>query len=167
MKNNLKALSLHLIIMVLSIIFLIIFVATGPKIGQYTTHIISRICISMGFVLAYVFSGTLLDKNTNKKYDFLVGLFIAIIGIVIWIYTYSMTGESLSKITSEIPEEISEYWISMNIYHTPFIFINFLFSLPNTPLLSLITNLFPTILMGLGLKYKREKLKIRFFHTKY
>lgn len=45
----------------------------------------------------------------------------------------------------------------MNIYHTPFIFLRLIFRLPNIPLVSLIENLFPTLFMGLGLKYKRLK----------
>ena len=157
MKNNFKALLLHLIIVAISVIFVILFVVTGPKFGQYTTHIISKLFISIGFILIYIFSGTLLDINTNKKFDFLVDSFIAIAGIALWCYTISITETSLLEITKGIPEELSEYWILMNIYHTPLFFIKFLFGLPNTPFMSLITNLFPSLLMGLGLKYKRLK----------
>lgn len=153
MRNNFKALVLHLIIIIFSFIFLVIFVATGPKIGQYTTHIITRLFIGTAFLLVYIFSGTLLDIHTSKKYDFLTGFLTAFIGIVLWLYTISITGGNLLS----IPEELSEYWILMNFYHIPFVFINFLFKLPNTPFLSLILNFLPTILMGLGLKYKRFK----------
>lgn len=153
MKNNFKALVLHLIIIIVSFVFLVIYVSTGPKIGQYTTNIISRLFIGIAFLLVYIFSGTLLDIHINKKYDFFTGGLIAIIGIALWVYTISISGGSLYI----IPEEVSEYWILMNIYHIPFIFINFLFKLPNTPLLSLIINLLPTLLMGLGLTYKRLK----------
>lgn len=153
MRNNFKALVLHLIIIIFSFIFLVIFVATGPKIGQYTTHIITRLFIGTAFLLVYIFSGTLLDIHTSKKYDFLTGFLTAFIGIVLWLYTISITGGNLLS----IPEELSEYCILMNFYHIPFVFINFLFKLPNTPFLSLILNFLPTILMGLGLKYKRFK----------
>lgn len=157
MKNNFMALILHFVIVILSIIFLIIFVVTGPKIGKYTTHIISRLFIVMSIILLYIFAGTLLDINTSKKCDFFVGSFTAVIGIALWFYTFSMTGENLSEIASEIPEKLGRYWILMNIYHTPFIFLRLVFRLPNIPLLSLIENLFPTLFMGLGLKYKRLK----------
>ena len=86
MKNNFMALILHFAIVILSIIFLIIFVVAGPKLGKYTTHIIST---------SY-FAGTLLDINTNKKFDFFTGSFTAVIGIALWVYTFSMTGENLS-----------------------------------------------------------------------
>lgn len=153
MNNNFKALVLHFVIIIVSFAFLVIYVATGPKIGQYTTNIISRLFIGIVFLLVYILSGTLLDIHANKRYDFFTGCLIAIIGIILWFYTISISGGNLFI----IPEEVSEYWILMNTYHIPFIFINFLFKLPNTPLLSLIINLLPTLLMGLGLKYKRLK----------
>lgn len=152
MKNNFKALVMHLLIMVFSHMFLFIFVATAPKIGQYTAHIISRIFIGISFLLAYVLSGTLLDTNTNKKYDFLAGVLVAAIGASLWIYTMTIAGGNL---LAAIPEELSEYWILTNIYHLPFVFVRFLFGLPSTPLSSLVMSFLPTVLMGLGLKYKR------------
>ncbi len=71
MRNNFKALILHFVIEILSFIFLIIFVATGPKIAKYTSNIMSRLFLGVAFLLVYIFSGTLLDRNTSKKYDFL------------------------------------------------------------------------------------------------
>ncbi|SCG82429.1 hypothetical protein DW1_0821 [Proteiniborus sp. DW1] len=70
MKNNLKALLLHFAIVVLSIIFFIILAVSGPTIGKYATHIISRLFIVFILVLAYIFAGRLLDTSANKKYDF-------------------------------------------------------------------------------------------------
>lgn len=154
MKNNLKALFLHLIIVILSFIFLVIFVATGPILDKYITNTISRVFIGVALILFYIYFGTLLDKNTDKKYDFLVGTFIGVIGIVLWLYMFSKAGVDLFE---TIPKEISEYWIVMNIYYTPFTLIKIFFGLPNIPILSLITNLIPTLLLGLGLKYKRIK----------
>lgn len=156
MKNNFKALLMHFIIVALSFIFLVIFVATGPKTGKYTTNIISRVFIGSMFILAYIFSGTLLDRDTNQKYDFFVGIFVGIIGIVLWFYIFSKTRVNLFEV---IPKELSGPWILVNIYYTPFVLIDFLFGLPNIPILSLATNLIPTLLMGLGLKYKRLKYK--------
>ena len=154
MKNNFKALGLHLMMVILSTIFLIIFVITGPIIGQYVTHIISRVIMGIGFIVAYIYLGTFLNTDTNRKYDFLTGCFIALVGIALWFYTFSTTGKDLFI----IPREESEYWILMNVYHTPFMFINFIWEVPNTPIVSFITNLFPTLLMGVGLKYKRLKI---------
>lgn len=156
MKNNFKALLLHFLIVILASIFLVIFVATGPKIGKYTTSIIGRIFISAVFILAYVFSGTILDRGSSKKHDFFVGTFIGAIGVLLWLYIFSKAG---TNVFETIPKELSECWILINVYYTPFTLIDFLFRVPNVPILSLTTNLIPTILMGLGLKYKRMKYK--------
>ena len=153
MKNNLKALGLHLIIVVLSIMFLIVFVATGPLIGRYSTNIVSRLFISITFIFAYIFAGTLLDITKNKKYDFLVGFLLGILGVALWFYTFSITDKNLF----EIPKELSGYWILNNFYNTPLIIISFLLEVPSKPLSLLMINLLPSLLMGFGLKYKRFK----------
>jgi hypothetical protein len=117
----------------------------------------SRLFLGVAFLLVYIFSGTLLDRNTSKKYDFFVGSFIGVIGIVLWFYTFSKTGINLFEI---IPEELSHNWILINSYYIPFTIISLAFGLPSIPILSLISNLIPTLLMGLGLKYKRLKYRI-------
>lgn len=154
MKNNFKALGLHLVMVILSTVFLIIFVITGPTIGQYMIHIISRLVMGIGFIAAYIYLGTFLNTDTKSKYDFLTGCLVAVVGIALWSYTFSITGKDFFV----IPKEESDYWILMNVYHTPFMFINFIWEIPNTPLVSLVTNLIPSLLMGLGLKYKRLKI---------
>lgn len=158
-KSNFKALLLHFAIVVLSIIFFIILVVSGPTIGKYVTHIISRLFIVFIIVLAYIFAGTLLDTSVNKKYDFFAGSLITIVGIALWLYTFSITSENLTEIASEISEELGSYWIVMNIYHTPFIFLRLIFELPNMPLISLVETLIPPLLMGFGVKLKRLKNK--------
>ena len=99
--------------------------------------------------------GTFLDISRDKKYDFFVGSTIVVIGIGLWIYTFSITGKNLL----EVPRELSEYWILFNVYHTPFTMIDFLLGIPLIPLLSLFQNLLPSFLMGCGLRYKRLKMK--------
>lgn len=79
---------------------------------------------------------------------------IVIFGIALWIYPVLKTGINLFE---TIPGELSTYWILINIYQMPFSLILLPFS--NTSMLSLIANLIPSILLGLGLKYKRIKGK--------
>lgn len=154
MKNNLKALGLHLVIVMLSLIYLVILVSTAPIIGKYTNNIMLKGLIGISFIFFYIFAGILLDINTNKKYDFLVGCTVGIIGICLWVYTFSITGRNLFR----VPEELREYWILMNTYLYPFIVADFPIKVSSTPLLLLLVNFFPSILMGSGLKYKRLKV---------
>ena len=154
MKNNLKALGLHLIIVMLSLIYLVVLVSIVPTIGKYTNNSVIKGLIGISFIFLYIFAGTLLDINTNKKYDFLVGCIIGIIGICLWVYTFSITDRNLF----EVPKELREYWILMNTYLYPFIVTDFPIKVSSTPLLLLLVNFFPSILMGCGLKYKRLKV---------
>lgn len=66
-------------------------------------------------------------------------------------YTFLKTGENLL----EVPGELKEYWILFNLYYSPFTMIYFILDINMTPLLSLFTNLLPSLLMACGLKYKR------------
>ncbi|KDR95981.1 hypothetical protein SAMN02745945_01746 [Peptoclostridium litorale DSM 5388] len=154
MKNNVKALLLHLVIVGVSFIILIIFVGTAPTLGKYTTNIVMRVPLAIVLISPYVYVGTLLDTNIDKKYDFLTGSIIVIIGAGLWAYAFLATG----KISHNLPEELSIYWILFNAYHTPFTMIYFLLGIPKTPLLGLLTNLFPSLLIGTGLSYKRLRM---------
>jgi hypothetical protein len=154
MKNNLKALGLHLIIVMLSLIYLVILVSIAPTIGKYTNNSVIKGLIGISFIFLYIFAGTLLDINTNKRYDFLVGCIIGIVGICLWVYTFSITGRNLF----EVQEELREYWILMNTYLYPFIVADFPIKISSTPLLVLLVNFFPSMLMASGLKYKRLKI---------
>ncbi len=155
MRNNIKALVLHLIIVALSFILLLIFVATGPSLGKYTTNIASRLFLAIVLIISYAYMGTFLDISKDKKHDFFVGSIIAIVGIGLWLYTFSITGKNLT----EVPRELSEHWILFNLYYTPFTMIDFLLGIPTIPLLLLFENLLPSFLMGCGLTYKRLKMR--------
>lgn len=144
-------------IVILLFVSLVIFVFNGGKFAKYIPKTMSKvilIIIGVIFIMLYIFAGMLLDKSSNKVYDFFVGSLIGIFGIALWIYPILKTGMNLFE---TIPEELSAYWILINIYQMPFSLILLPFS--NTAMLSLIANLIPSILLGLGLKYKRIKSK--------
>jgi hypothetical protein len=155
MKNNIKALILHLITVVISFILLVIFVATAPKFGKYTTNILSRLFLTVSLIRFYVYMGTFLDINKDRKYDFYVGGIISIIGIGLWLYTFLMTNGSLI----EVPKEVSTYWILFNSYYMPFTMIDFLLGIQHIPLLSLLNIFMPSLFMGFGLRYKRVRIE--------
>ena len=152
-SNNALALALHIVIIIFSSIFLIIFVGTGPMIGIYTTNIISRLIFIIILLSLYFFSGTLLIISKERKFDFYAGILIGLIGIIIWVYTFQQTGMNLF----ETPVELRDYWIVYNLYYAPFTVIYFLAGLNSSPLLSLATNLLPSFALGCGIRYKRKK----------
>ncbi|MCG0275388.1 MAG: hypothetical protein L5655_04370 [Thermosediminibacteraceae bacterium] len=154
-KNNVKALIAHFIIVGVCAILLMIFVATAPLLGKYISHIAIRVPLAVMLILSYVYVGTLLDTKVDKKYDFLAGSLIAVIGLGLWLYTYLTTG----KILVNFPDELRESWIPFNFYYAPFTMIYFLLGIPMQPLLGLFTNFIPSLLMGIGLSYKRSKMR--------
>lgn len=155
MKNSMKAFTLHLIIVGITFVLLIGFVSTGPTLGRYTTNIVSRVFFIIVLIAFYVYAGTLLDVKKDKRYDFLAGSIIAIVGIGLWLYTFFKTDKNLIH----IPKELSEYWIVFNLYHSTFTMIYFFWGVTTSPILSLFTNLLPSLLIGCGMKYKRLKLR--------
>ena len=159
MKNKVKALISHLIIVGVSSILLLMFVAIAPAIGKYTNYIAIRVPLVIVLILSYVYVGTtLLDTKMDKKYDFLTGSIITVIGVGLWLYTFLRTG----KILNNIPEELSEYWILFNFYYIPFTITYSLLDITITPLLGLFTNFVSSLLIGIGLSYKRLKMQRKY-----
>lgn len=153
MKNNIRALTLHMVFAAGFFILIAEIVTSSPIAGRHIANLAVRILLSLIIILGYFFFGTFLYTDKDKKYDFLTGIIIALIGFVIWLYTFFKTGMNILY----VPEESAEYWVVMNIYHSPFTAFYYLTGIPHTPLLSLLTNIFPSFLMGCGLKYKRKK----------
>ncbi|MTI67109.1 MAG: hypothetical protein FH753_11005 [Firmicutes bacterium] len=153
--NNIKAFGFHLIITMISFIFLIVFVITGPTLGIYTTNVISRIFFITFFLALYFYGGMLLDIKKDKRYDFFSGSIIALIGLILFVYTFFKTGMNLN----EISEQLSRYWIVFNLYNCPFTVIYFLIDKVSYPILLLFKPIFPSLIMGCGMKYKRLKKK--------
>ena len=89
--NNIKALIFHLVYTFLILIFTIWFVATGPTLGKFTTSLPARAFFILLFIIGYIFMGMVLSSEKSRKYDLFFGLFIALIGIVIWIFTFLKT----------------------------------------------------------------------------
>jgi hypothetical protein len=153
MKNNLLALVFHFIIIFITGILALVLFVVGPIINSYILRIGFMLFLSLTILFLYFFAGTFLDIKKNKIYDFFSGSFIGLIGIILWIYTISITGMKFP----ELPTEFMVNAKFMLIYLSPFTLI---FSIASnfSPISFLIANLLPSILMGLGIKYKRFKI---------
>ncbi|ADL08776.1 hypothetical protein [Thermosediminibacter oceani] len=156
MENNIKALIAHFILVVASfILLLIIFFVTGQIIWKYIIHIAIRVPLAIVLMLSYVYVGTLLDTKMDKKYHFLAGSLIAVIGLGLWLYTFSITREKVNI----LPEEfIDEYWIPFYLYYMPILMSCFLLGIPFRSL-TFFANFIPSLLIGIGLSYKRLKMQ--------
>ena len=80
MKNKVKALISHLIIVGVSSILLLMFVAIAPAIGKYTNYIAIRVPLVIVLILSYVYVGTtLLDTKMDKNMTFLQGVLLRLL----------------------------------------------------------------------------------------
>ncbi|MEG0774242.1 hypothetical protein [Clostridium sp.] len=152
MLNNIKAILFHLIYTFLSLIFTVWLVSTGPSLGKFTTSVPGRIFFILLFIMVYICLGMLLCSNKPKKYDFFFGSLIALVGIVIWLFTFLKTGMNTGVIT----KEYGEYWLLFNLFFSPFNSIYFFLDISITPIILLLSTVFPSLLMGIGLKLKRR-----------
>ncbi|WP_154674831.1 hypothetical protein [Desnuesiella massiliensis] len=92
-----------------------------------------------------------MSTKKDKKYDFISGTVIALIGIFLWGYTLLYTGGNLCSIS----EEQREYWILFNIYFCP-LTISYLFlDITTTPLILFFTTMIPSLFLGCGIRLKR------------
>lgn len=152
MINSIKALLFHLVYTFLSLIFTVWFVYNGPTLGKFTTSLPARVFFILLFTIGYIFIGMVLSSDKPRKYDFFYGVLIAIVGIIIWVFTFSNTGMNMGGIT----KEYGEYWLLFNLFFSPFNSIYFFLDFSATPVLMLLTIAFPSILIGIGLKLKRK-----------
>jgi len=150
-KNNIIAFLFHLLLIILSTIYLIALVSLSPYIGKFIINPIVRVALATIWAAAYVFVGTKISISHRRRYDFNAGLFIAFLGLILWVYSIYHTGFILGPIT----EELGYHYIPLNIYINPIYQISFLLNVEFNQLARLISIFLPTILIGLGVKLKR------------
>lgn len=150
--NNIIALLFHILLIVLSTIGLALLVALSPYLGGVITSLPIRILIAVFWLLAYMFLGTRLKTSQRAKWDFKSGILIALIGIVLLIYSLYNIG-----LTVEIPDELSHHGIPLNIYLNPIYQVFFMLGLSFNQPIRLISCFIPNLLIGIGLRFKRLK----------
>lgn len=150
-KNNIKAFLFHLLLIILSTIYLIALVSLSPYIGKYIVNPIFRGILAIIWAATYIFVGTKITINNRKKYDFSCGLLIAFLGLMLWAYSIYHTGFILGPIS----EELAYNYIPLNIYINPIYQISFLLNIEFNQLVRLISIFLPTVFIGLGVKIKR------------
>lgn len=150
--NNIIALLFHILLIVLSTIGLALLVALSPYLGGVITSLPIRILIAVFWLLAYIFLGTGLKTSQGAKWDFKSGLIIALIGIVLLIYSLYNIG-----LTVEIPDDLSYYGIPLNIYLNPIYQVFFMLGLSFNQPIRFISCFIPNLLIGIGLRFKRLK----------
>ncbi|SHJ85947.1 hypothetical protein SAMN02745248_01128 [Hathewaya proteolytica DSM 3090] len=145
-KNNLIVFFTHIVLVLL---FVLVAMAFDRK---YINWIIYRLAAFI-FVIPYVIMGYKLNNKLNKKFDYLSGTIVTIIGFVISTIVF-MVGDG--KILAEAANSSMFWRLSysyIDIFYRAFLWgwTNF----KNMYYINLILCLVPSFLVGLGMKLRR------------
>lgn len=150
--NNIIALFFHVLLIILSTLGLAILLALSPYLGELITSLPIRILIAVFWILAYMYLGTRLKTSQRSKWDFKSGMLIGLIGVILLGYSIYNIGFIV-----DIPEDISYYAIPLNIYLNPIYQVFFMLGINFSQPIRLISCFIPSLLIGMGLRYKRIK----------
>lgn len=141
-KNNIYTFIFHIFLILLSTIYLGIITNLGPFLtGVITIPLIKGVLVAF-WAGVYIKYGSSMKLNYKSKYDFHSGTLILIIGFILWIYSYFNV-------------------MLFNIFLSPIYQICIILNIEFNLLVRFICIFVPTILIGIGTKYKRLKYGIR------
>lgn len=155
-KNNLKALIVHILMSIMCIAVYIIFNSSTPKWvseeaatrHHYEMVQISLIVIIISLLLYYFVSRKFCSNQRSVLANIASVSLVSILGIFLWVIAFGidLTGSSGRLLNSEL-------WVNYCSYNG---YSMFLFDEleVNNPYIFLIASFIPTIIMGLGIKRK-------------
>ena len=152
-RDNIRAFILHILLIIISTIYLIALVWLSPYIGKFLINPIIRGILFILWASTYIIIGNKLYMRIRSRHDFNAGLLIAVVGFILWAFSLYKIGFNFG----EIQEDLSYHYIPLNIYINPIYQMFFLLGIKFNQISRLIACFLPTILIGLGIKYKRFK----------
>ncbi|MBQ4100884.1 MAG: hypothetical protein IJC83_04995 [Oscillospiraceae bacterium] len=153
-KNNIKALFIHIFIAVLSAVAVVLIMKNQVVLfAKYPMPIIIGALYVLG-ILLYIFLGRLFLKPTKNKFtDIFCGLLIFLVGFFIWIVTVGKTNRPMNAV---ILPEYAGIWGAYNLYNVVMIpFLRYV----KIPTILLFTNLIPSVFLFIGLQFRRKHIK--------
>lgn len=157
-KDNIKGLFYHMVLMLISMLFLMIIAVISPYIGKYMIHPAGRIILGIPWIIAYIVIGLKMNGRIKRKSNFNSGMLIALIGLVLWGYSMYQTGLHWTPDSDVI---MDYYYAPLNIYMGPILNMGILFDIEINQYIRLISCFIPTFLMGIGIRIKRQSLRKR------
>lgn len=139
--NNIVALLFHILLIILSTIYLVIVATLGPQIEEILTSIAARGIMVIFWVAVYIFIGTRLKRSQRKKMDFFNGALIGLLGLGLFYYSvYDV-------------EFLTFFKVYLNPIYQIFFTLGIEFSLP----IRLISCFMPSLLIGFGVRLKKTR----------
>ncbi len=158
-KNNIKALLIHIVISIFSFMFSIIFHSSSAKwvseeaVRQHHVSMIggSVLVIIISLFLYYYFSKKFLNNHLSVMINILSLSIIALIGIVLWLNAFCI---DLTKGTQVLLN--SELWQVYSLYYGYCASLVYEITTTN-PYIMLVFGILPSIAMYLGVKRSNIK----------
>lgn len=162
MKNNFMALIYHLGYILLCLLALAILVFLSPLIGNvFSGKMIALWPVRIGMAAlipaSYIWLGSRLKPEEKKNKDFLTGGLITVLAIILVMISMRHSAHGFWSMPSE--EELTYHWQLPNLFLLPTTLICFFLDIVRTPWIMLGSALSPSFLMGIGLRWKRNRIK--------
>ncbi|GAA0729411.1 membrane protein [Clostridium malenominatum] len=159
-KNNIKSFLIHIVISISSIIIFIAFNTSqvkwiseeAAKNHQYSMIFIAAVSSIIAIVLYYLLGKKFLTQYRSIYKNILSVSLVAILGGVLWGIAFNILITETSDILLN-----SELWKIYSIYNGYSLFLINECKI-NNPYLYLLFSFIPSIVMGLGIKYKKEEV---------
>lgn len=152
-KNNLRALLIHLLGSIAFLVLLFTYVVASPL---YKMRLVSILVMGLLYVfILAVYIGVLknfLKCQTQKTLEYFSGILVMLIGSSIWILTYAYQSQYLSLFHE------NEQWIPYNVYN--YLIWPIMYGIKNPFILlglGLLNGLFPPLALILKRKSSRHK----------
>lgn len=154
-KNNIKGLFYHMVLILLSMLFLMIIAVISPYMGKYMIHPVGRIILGIPWIISYIAIGSKMNSRVRRRSDFNSGILITLIGLILWSYSIYQTGLHWTPDSDLI---MDYHYAPLNIYMGPILNMGILFDIEINQYIRLISCFIPTLLMGVGIRIKRQSL---------
>lgn len=152
-KNNIRALVYHIIIIMISTFMLTLFKKLSDTIDIKLNNILIKILISSIVFIIYYNFGKLMNLKANPKLDFATGGLIGAIGFVLFLLASIGHGGQVFT----VPLSSSLWRMPFDIFMTPMHLVYTVLGIKMNLLFLVIALLFPTLVMGLGFRKRRIK----------
>lgn len=139
--NNIVAFLYHILLVILSTIYLMIVVSLGENIESILNSLIVRVLLVLLWVGVYIYIGTRLKRSQRKKEDFFSGALIVLIGLVLFFY-------SIIDV-----EFLTFFKVYINPVYQIFLTLGIEFSTP----IRILSVFMPSILIWIGVRFKRNR----------
>ncbi|MBP2025984.1 hypothetical protein [Peptoniphilus stercorisuis] len=157
MNNNFRGLVFHILVIVF-MFFLSLLLNISEVVRNFVyTSFIFKIILTILPAFIYYNLAKIMSKKSSKKFDFLNGIFIVIIGLILGIIAF--TGLGLGIFSKEV---FSSMWrFPLDIFLFPQMYILEIYNIRHNIITFIIILFIPSIIYGFSIRSSRRKIAKR------